>query len=169
MKKSLLISLAVVAMVAYAGMTFAMNCLPPICDEIFVTKSIPWKGKWKTPDIFPYIGPKCVKPKCGPCYTQPSTPYAVGPVLKNMTVIKSVDVMKDWCKGAAAGVCPIGCGPCAPTLKWAGMWKTSEIIGKADVAVVLPPAYQWCGETGCPTGPIGVKPMPKPCPPADCF
>ncbi len=169
MKKSLVISLVVVAVIAYAGVTFAMNCgLPPVCDELFVAQSKPWKGKWMSPVPGKYTAPKKVAPKCGPCYTLPSSPYAVGPKLENLRVIKKVDVMRDLCVGKAAGKCKLGCGPCAPDVKWSGAWKTSEICGKTEVAVVLPPAYAWCGETACPTGKVNVKAFPKPMPAPDC-
>ncbi len=169
MKKSLVISLAIAATLAFVGVTFAMNCgLPPVCDELFIGKSAKWQGKWKSPIPGKYTAPRLVKPKCGPCFMAPSSPYAKGPVLQNLKVNKTVNVMRDLCKGQAKGACALGCGPCAPKVSWSGSWKTSVICGKTTVAVVLPPAYRWCGEDGCPEGAINVTSVPKPIAPADC-
>jgi hypothetical protein len=169
MKKLFAVSLVVVASLCFVGLTFAQTCgMPPICDEIFVTKSDKFKGKWITPELGPYKGPKCVKPPCGPCFTCPSTPYARGPILKNIDITKKVSVYRDWCKGEAKGCCPIGCGPCAPMVFWSGKWKTAEKIGEACAKYTLPPAYRWDKEDAVVVGDMGVVGMPKPII-VDCF
>jgi hypothetical protein len=147
----------------------AQNCgLPPVSEQLYVSKSAPWTGKWMAPKGAGIKAPKLVTPKCGPCYVVPGSPYAVGPVLKSLPFTKSVDVMRDLCVGKAKGKEKL-CGPCAPTIAWSGSWKTSEIVGKTDVTVVLPPAYQWDDAKGMPMGPIGVTAKPKPGPAAECF
>jgi len=169
MKKSFVLMTVIVATLAFTGLVLAQNCgLPPVGDQVYVSKSGPWKGKWMAPKGVPIKPPKLVTPKCGPCYVAPGSPYAVGPKLVNMPFTKTVDVMRDLCAGKAKGKCKL-CGPCAPTIAWSGSWKTSEIVGKTDVTVVLPPAYQWDEAKGMVTGPIGVIAKPKPAPPAECF
>ena len=135
MKKSLVLLTVVVATLAFAGTTLALNCgLPPVCEELFVSKSAPWQGKWMSPKMGKISGPKCVTPKCGPCYTVPGSPYAIAPKLENIRVIKTVDVMRDLCVGKAKGSCPIGCGPCAPAIAWSGKWMTVEKCPAKPVA-----------------------------------
>lgn len=170
MKKSFVLMTVIVATLAFAGLVLAQNCGPLPCgpDQLYVTKSAPFKPVWMSPKAAKPTPPKTVTPKCGPCYTIPGGPYAVGPKLAPMEFTKSVDVLRDLCVGKAKGKCKL-CGPCAPTIAWSGSWKTSEIVGKTDVKVVLPPAYQWCDAQGCPTGPIGVKAIPKPAPAPECF
>jgi hypothetical protein len=167
MKKSFVLMTVIVATLAFTGLVLAGSCgLPPVCGEqLYVSKSAPWTGKWMAPKGAPIKPPKMVTPKCGPCYTVPGSPYAIGPRLENRSFKKTVDVMRDLCVGKAKGKTKL-CGPCAPTIAWSGSWKTSEIVGKTDVTVVVPPAYNW---EEAPRGPIGVKAIPKPLPPAECF
>ncbi len=170
MKKSLVLMTVIAATLAFSAVVFAQGCGPicPAGDQLYLTKGKPWAGKWVKP-VGPRITPpKMVTPKCGPCYTVPGGPYAVAPTLANMEFTRTVDVMRDLCVGKAKGKCKL-CGPCAPTIAWSGSWKTSEIVGKTDVTVVLPPAYQWCDAKGCPVAPVGVKPVPKPGPAPECF
>ena len=170
MKRLLVVLVAMAACLAFVAPSFAGMCgFPPVGEMLYKTPSKAWAGKWKAPAAGPITAPKCVTPKCGPCYTVPGSPYAVGPILANLVVTKTADVMVDLCIGKAKGECPLGCGPCAPKVKWAGSWKTSEIVGKTTYQVMLPPAYRWCGEDACPAGPVSVKAFPKPPTPQECY
>jgi hypothetical protein len=169
MKKSLVMSLVVMATFAFVGATFAMNCgLPPVCEELFITKSKPWTGHWMTPKKRPILPPRCVTPKCGPCYTIPGTPYAIAPVLEDKVFEFPAEVRRDLCLGKASGKCKLGCGPCAPDIKWSGSWRTSEVLPDTIVKIKLPPAYAPVQEP-LPKDRVGVWPIVPPCPPRDCY
>jgi hypothetical protein len=171
MKKSFVLMTVIVATLAFVGLVLAQNCGPMPCapEQLYVTGKMPFKGMWMKPKPGKPTPPKCIPAKgCMPPCLIPGGPYAIGPTLAPMEFKRTVDVLRDLCVGKAKGKCKL-CGPCAPTIAWSGSWKTSEIIGKTDVSVVLPPAYRWCDAEGCPTGPIGVKAVPKPAPAPECF
>lgn len=113
---------------------------------------VPAKGK--------VAGPKCVTVPCKQVVSMPGGPYALVPG-KPKTVIKmeKSPVYRDLCVGKSKGACPVGCGPCAPMVKWSVNWKTMEECGTFAFPV----------KTKVPTK----KPQPLQCKttilPPDCF
>ena len=67
----------------------------------------------------------CAPPKCVPPVVKPAKcpPSIVIPEIVTRTVPSSEII---YCKGAAKCKEKL-CGPCAPTIKWSGSWKTAEV------------------------------------------
>jgi len=137
MKKSLIMLTVMVVTLAFVGAAIAQDPFimgPKVkCDYV--------KGGKVT-------GPKCLEVPCKQMVSMPGSPYALVPGTKMVTKLEKTTVYRDLCVGKSKGACPIGCGPCAPLVKWSVNWKTMEECGvysypvKTKVPIKKPVALQ---------------------------
>lgn len=127
MKKSLIMLTVMVVTLAFVGAAIAQEPFvmgPKVkCDYV--------KGGAVT-------GPKCVTVPAQQVLSMPGSPYALVPKVTKVWKTETTPVYRDLCVGKSKGACPIGCGPCAPMVKWSVNWKTMEECGKYTYKIKVP-------------------------------